>query len=177
MFSSIAATPDEIRAAMPGDDLIATPDVVMNRAFSVAATPDAIWPWIAQLGKQRAGWYLPRQVERAVPRRHRAIRTIDNRWQDLAVGDVIPDYGRNETFEVALVAAPHTLVYRSQRGRVHVTWSIALAAEGGGHTRVRLRLALDPIRRKWLAESVGDLFDALTIAGMAAGLQERVSQA
>ena len=40
---------------------------------------------------------------------------------------------------------------------------------------MHLRLRLGPVRRVWLAEHVGGLFDALTIAGMAAGLRERVA--
>jgi hypothetical protein len=59
VFSSVAADEAERRAARPGDDMIARPDVVMDRAFTVAAAPAAIWPWLVQLGKQRAGWYLP----------------------------------------------------------------------------------------------------------------------
>jgi hypothetical protein len=101
------------------------------------------------------------------------MRIVD-RWQHLAPGDVIPDYGgRHETFTVAEIDAPHILVYRSQRGRTELSWSITLRA-AGSDTRVLLRLRLGPVRRVWLAESVGEWFDALTIAGMAAGLRERL---
>ena len=31
----------------------------MDRAFEVSAPPDVVWPWLVQLGKARAGWYLP----------------------------------------------------------------------------------------------------------------------
>jgi hypothetical protein len=34
--------------------------------------------------------------------------------------------------------------------------------------------AWGPIRRKWLVNPIGELVDLLTIAGMAAGLQERL---
>lgn len=175
VFSTITATAEEVAAPRPGDDLVPDADVVMDRAFSVEAPPADVWPWVLQLGKHRAGWYLPRTVERTLPRRRRAARSLDDRWLHLEVGDVIPDYGgRNETFEVAIIDAPSTLVYRSRRGRVDVSWSITLADAAPGLTRVRLRLRLDPVRRKWLANSAGDLVDALTIAGMAAGLRERL---
>jgi hypothetical protein len=45
---------------------------------------------------------------------------------------------------------------------------------GGVGTRVHLRLRLAPVRRVWLAETVGEFFDAVTVAGMAAGLRERL---
>lgn len=52
--------------------------------------------------------------------------------------------------------------------------AITLTPEGAG-TRVHLRLRLGPVRRKWLANSVGEVFDLVTIAGMAAGLRERLA--
>jgi hypothetical protein len=163
---------DEKAAPRPGDDLVTPAGVVMDRAFTVDAAPEVVWPWLVQLGKQRAGWYVPRWVERFIPPGRRAIRTIDARWQDLEVGDVIPDYG-NATFEVAQIDPPRTLVYTSRRGRTDISWSISLAARGQG-TRVFLRLRLGPVKHKWLARTAGDLFDRLTIAGMAAGLRERL---
>jgi hypothetical protein len=172
----VAATPAEIAVARPGDELLPAADVVMDRAFDVAAPPAAVWPWIAQLGKGRGGWYLPRRLERLLPRRNRATRTVEDRWQHLAVGAVIPDYGLrdDDTFTVARIDAPRVLLYTSRRGRTDVTWSITLEPTAGG-TRVSLRLRLHPVKRVRLAATVGGLFDLLTIAGMAAGLRERVT--
>jgi hypothetical protein len=178
MFASVAADGAELRAARPGDDLIGRADVVMDRAFTVAAAPAAVWPWLVQLGKQRGGWYLPAAVERFLPPGRRAARDIRPAWQRLAVGDVIPDYGgRDETFEVAAIEPGYALVYRSVRGQMNVTWSITLRpAPAGGQdgTRVHLRLRLGPVRRQWLARTAGEFIDALTIAAMAAGLKERL---
>lgn len=181
MFPNIAALPDEVASARAGDEVVPDADVVMDRAFTLDAAPQAVWPWLVQLGKRRAGWYLPRSVERLVPPNHRAVRTINLAWQQLRAGDVIPDYGgRHETFEAVIVHRPHVLVYRSLRGGVNVSWSMTLTARTGlgpagpDATRVHLRLRLGPVRRKWLAESAGELVDVLTIAGLAAGLRERL---
>jgi hypothetical protein len=161
--------------SMPGDDLVPQPDSVMDRAFTVPAAAQDVWPWIVQLGKRRAGWYLPRSVERFIPRTRRAVRGIDPRWQNLRVGDIIPDYGGpNETFRVAALTVPRILVYESQRRQMLVSWSITLTPESPDRTRIHLRLRLGPVRRKWLVNTGGELIDWLTIAGMAAGLTERV---
>jgi hypothetical protein len=171
---TVSATDTERHERRAGDELVAPADVVMDRAFTLPGDPATVWPWIVQLGKWRAGWYLPSHVERLVPRRRRAAMRIVDRWQHLAPGDVIADYGgRDATFTVAEIDAPHVLVYRSQRGRTAVSWSITLRPAGQA-TRVLLRLRLGPVRRVWLAESAGEWFDALTIAGMAAGLRERL---
>lgn len=175
MFASVSATADERRTARPGDTLVSPADVVMDRAFTLDAPPEAVWPWIVQLGKHRAGWYLPYRVERLLPRARRAARSLDERYLDLEVGSVIPDYGgRTATFEVAELDPPRSIVYRSTRGRTSLSWSITLDHAPLGRTRVSLRLRLGPVRHRRLADTLGGLFDAATIAGLAAGLRERV---
>lgn len=177
MFANVEASQAEKGTARPGDALVEPADVVMDRAFTVDAPPEAVWPWLVQLGKGRAGWYLPRAVERFLPRSRRAARSLNPAWLRLDTGDVIPDYGgRDATFQVAQVTAPGALVYWSRRGRTSLTWSLVLepAALEPGRTRVFLRLRMAPVRRQWLARSVGGLFDLLTVAGMAAGLAERL---
>jgi hypothetical protein len=147
----------------------------MDRAFTVSAPPELVWPWFVQLGKRRAGWYLPRSVERLVPRGRRALRHIDPDLQGLTVGDVIPDWGGvDETFQVAVLEPPHALVHVSTRGRIDLSWAIVLT-EVSGSTRVHLRLRLGGVRRERLAELGGGLIDWLTIVGLAAGLRERLA--
>ena len=177
-FSAVAPNPAERREPRPGDELVWPADVVMDRAFTVDASPEQVWPWLEQLGKGRAGWYLPRSVERFVPRRRRALRRLDESFLGLQVGDVVPDYGgAAASFEVVAVDPPRSVVFGSRRGRVRLTWAITLTPLAAGRrTRVALRLRLAPVRRRWLAYSVGELFDAATIAAMAAGLHERLAE-
>ncbi len=172
LFASVEPTVAERQTAAAGDELVPRADVTMDRAFSLAAPPEQVWPWLLQLGKGRAGWYLPRVVERLLPRR--AATTVDPRWQSLVVGDVIPDYGPDGSFTVAAIDPPESLVYTSERGRVRMSWAIHLTPEASG-TRVHLRLRLSPVRHLWLAETVGGFVDLVTIVGMAAGLRERMA--
>lgn len=170
------ATPTERAASLPGDDLVAA-DVVMDRGFDLGAPPPEVWPWLVQLGKRRAGWYLPRSVERLVPPGRRALRHIDTHFLDHEVGDVIPDWGgARATFTLAAIEAPGLLLYTSRRGRTDLTWCLHVTETPSGGTRVHLRLRLGPVRRVRLAETLGGLVDALTVAGLAAGLRERVGR-
>ncbi len=55
------ATPEELGAVMTGEDWLADAPrrgvkMVMTRAISIAAPPEDVWPWLAQLGRG-AGWY------------------------------------------------------------------------------------------------------------------------
>lgn len=47
------ATEAEIERAMPGD----LSGTRWTRAITIAATPGQIWPWLAQWGQGRGGWY------------------------------------------------------------------------------------------------------------------------
>lgn len=170
---SVRPTPAEKLAPLPGDRIVSDADVVMDRAFTIDSAPAVLWPWFVQLGKRRAGWYLPRVVERLLPRSRRALREIDSRWQDLAVGDAIPDWGgKHETFTVVQLEAPSTIVHTSTRGNVDLSWAITLS--GQDSTRVHLRLRLGGVKHRRLAAWAGGGFDWLTIHGLAAGLRERI---
>lgn len=168
----------EPHGALPGDELIADPKIVFDRSRALRRPPEEIFPWLVQLGKRRAGWYLPGRLERLmIPPRRRAARTIDARWQTLAVGDRIPDYGgRDEQLEVALIDPPRTLVYRSQRGEAQFSWALVLEP-AGETTLLHLRFRGRPRSTGWRLRaivSVGDLFDWATAELMLSGLAERV---
>lgn len=168
----VRPTAAEVVRPLPSDDIVPGADVVMNRVMVLSAPPEAVWPWLAQLGKQRAGWYLPAAVEHLLPRRRRALRELEPRWLSVAPGAVVPDWGGS--FTAVVVNPPHALVYRSERGRTGFSWALVLDAAAPGHTRVQLRLRLGPVRHRRLAALAGGCFDWLTVVGLQAGLRERV---
>lgn len=169
----MSASAAERHSALPGDEIVPDANIIMDRAFTLPAAPDQVWPWFEQLGKGRSGWYLPRSVEQFIPRSRRGIWHLDPSLT-LAVGDVIADWGGPDaTFEVAEIDAPTTLVHVSTRGRVRLSWTITLAGHAEG-TRVHLRLRLGGVQHERLAEVAGGAFDWLTIAGLAAGLRQRL---
>jgi len=51
------ATDEEVRRAMPGDGVVIKPSFDATRAATIHAPPQAIYPWIVQMGMTRAGWY------------------------------------------------------------------------------------------------------------------------
>lgn len=173
-MQSVRATEDEVGASLPGDDLVGA-DVTMDRAFTLDATPSAVWPWLVQIGKSRAGWYFPRVVERLIPRGRRGARWLDPRFAGLEVGQTIADWGgRDATLTVVQVSPPEALVFSSRRGPVAFSWALVLTAIGADRTRVHSRVRLGPVRRRRLATYGGGLFDAATISGLANGLRERL---
>lgn len=164
----------------PGDELLPGANMTFDRTATIDATPRELWPWIVQLGKQRAGWYLPARLEHLLPADRRPSRTIEPQWQTLTIGDRIPDYGgRHEWLEVARMEAPHILVYRSERRNTRFTWALLLSSSTDRQTELRLRFR-GQLNSTGLIRHIivngGDLFDWSTGALMVAGLNERIAK-
>src|SRR5262249_57479903 len=56
-WMQVRATPAEQAKALAGDDLIPQPIGTVNHAITIRRSPHEIWPWLAQMGSGRAGWY------------------------------------------------------------------------------------------------------------------------
>ncbi len=101
---------------LPGDELVADPNVITNHARTLPAPPDAVWPWLTQTGWHRGGWYTARWVDRFLfPANWPSADRLDPElMRDLQLGDTIPDGppGTAE-FVVEYVDVPHLLVLHS----------------------------------------------------------------
>ncbi|MDT4921794.1 MAG: hypothetical protein QOI15_2696 [Pseudonocardiales bacterium] len=51
------ATDDEVVARLPGDARVANARYRSTRAITIDAPPAAVWPWLVQVGCNRAGFY------------------------------------------------------------------------------------------------------------------------
>jgi hypothetical protein len=78
--------PVESARALPGDDLVPEPTTSETRGITIAAPPDAVWPWLVQMGYGRGGWYS----YDAMDMKGASSDAIRPELQSLAVGDIIP---------------------------------------------------------------------------------------
>jgi hypothetical protein len=84
------ATDGEITAAMPGDGEVPDPQLAATRAVTIAAPRAAVWPWLAQIGYHRAGWYAYDLFDNDdIP----SAETILPEFQHLEVGQVLGEEG------------------------------------------------------------------------------------
>jgi hypothetical protein len=83
------ATVEESGEILPGDDLISDPDLAATRAITVGAAAGQVWPWIAQLGQGRGGFYSYDFLENLVGCDIHGPDQIVPGWQDVEVGDQI----------------------------------------------------------------------------------------
>lgn len=83
------ATGQECGEALPGDELIEHADLTATRAITIHAPADDVWPWSAQLGQGRGGFYSYDFLENLVGCDIHSADRIVPEWQDVAVGDAI----------------------------------------------------------------------------------------
>lgn len=65
-FLSWGATPAEVAAARPGDERVPAASDRTTRAVTIAAPPEVVWPWLAQIGQDRGGFYSYELLENLV---------------------------------------------------------------------------------------------------------------
>lgn len=154
---------------LPGDLQLPDAQAQMTHRRDMAATPEAIWPWLVQMGGRRAGFYSIDALDNGgAP----SAREIHADWQRLRVGDVLPATPRGASgFEVLAIDPPRMLLlgglfdpvsmrslpFESARpGRFwHMTWAFVLEPLDGRSTRVtvRVRGAFSPrerVRALWM---------------------------
>jgi hypothetical protein len=81
------ATPAEVAAPLPGDGLMPGAQYKSTRAIIIAARPEAVWPWLVQVGCLRAGWYSNDLLDNLA---HPSATTILPELQHLEAGQSVP---------------------------------------------------------------------------------------
>jgi hypothetical protein len=138
------ATEEECDAVLPGDDLIANPDLLATRAITVHAAAEQVWPWIAQLGQGRGGFYSYDALENLVGCHIHSADQIAPEWQEINVGDQVklhPEVG----LDIAVVEPGRALVLRggvpmgTAPPPYDFTWAFVLRERSDGTTRLLVR--------------------------------------
>jgi hypothetical protein len=136
------STPAERSDALPGDELEPAARYVTTRAITIDAPPAAIWPWLVQIGQDRAGFYTHNWVERmlrsGIPDEH----ALHGEWQTLEAGALIRTNhdigGKPMGWPVEIVEPERALVVRS-RNLPRGTYAFVLRPLGDGRTRLLVR--------------------------------------
>ena len=136
---SVLATIDEKHRPLPGDELIPDPLASLTHAITVRCSPEQVWPWLAQMGAGRAGWYSYDAIDNGGrPSAERILPEL----QALEVGYLFPWLpGATEGFNVLACEPGRSLVLGapiSERSPV-VTWAFILEPLADRTTRLIVR--------------------------------------
>jgi hypothetical protein len=126
----------EVAKPLPGDDLVPTPTAIDTRGIVVDAPPEAIWPWLVQMGYGRGGWYSYDQLDMLGKSADRILPD----FQALKVGDMMPT-SPTSGFAVKVVEPGRALVLYSDTEIVATELDKAKAAEPKGGTEIPAGLA------------------------------------
>jgi hypothetical protein len=183
-YRNWGTTKEECQMTLPGDELIPRPAVQSTEGIWIDAPPRAIWPWLVQIGQDRAGIYSHEMLENLVGLDYHTADRIHPEWQRLEVGDRIrlaPDgwmgMRRGLTLTVAQVVEGEHIVLRGAPPDFpwDAVWSFHLVLRWEDRCRVllRTRARLRYPGEALVTELTGPVVSVLT-RGMLLGIKRRV---
>ena len=125
------ATCEDLHKSLPGDERVPAPAVQSTRAVTIEAPPEAVWPWLAQIGQDRAGFYSYEWLENLAGCHMHNADEIHPEWQHREPGETV-------------YLHPHKglPITRFEPGRVYAieNWgAFVLEPHGPGDTRLIAR--------------------------------------
>ena len=100
-----------------------------TRAITVNAPPEAIWPWLVQMGSGRGGAYTYDWIENLLGLNMHSADRILPQYQDVKIGDELPMGPGRQVMRVEVLDPQHTLTVRISD--MNWVWIFALVPENG----------------------------------------------
>lgn len=140
--------------ALPGDEFVPEPRWSYTLGIAVDAAPEAVWPWIAQVGQGRGGFYTYQTLENMVGCRITNTTEVLPDHQHPAVGEGIYLHPTAPPMRIEIVDPPRALVLVGSPADIDAeggwgvsTWQFVVkpGADGGSRllTRGRYDHSLD----------------------------------
>ncbi len=147
------ASREEAEGYLPGDDLVPQARHRATHAITIEASPEAIWPWLVQLGQDKAGFYSFTALENLLGCHMTNAECVHPEWQTLAVGDHVKFHPRAPTVPVAMLQeARHLVIGKPDE----FAWGFFLRELAPGRTRLLIRL--QSVRKRFWARTVDIAF-------------------
>jgi len=125
------ATADELAAPLPGDQLVPDAGGQSTRAVTIDAHVAEVWPWLAQLGQDRGGFYSYEWLENLAGCRMANADRIHPEWQHRDIG---------ETVYLHPASGLKVQLFEPDRVLALEGWgALVLQDSGEGHTRLIVR--------------------------------------
>ena len=178
---SWGSTDEERTRPMPGDDIDPDAAYVTTRAVTIQAPAEAVWPWLTQMGQDRAGFYTHNWVERLLQSGIPDTAEIRPEWQHIEVGDLMRTNrdigGKSMGWPVVAVDPGRSLVV-SSKSMPAGTYAFAIEPLDDGASRLIVR---DRAHWNWwegpFATLVYEPLHAYMETGLISGVRRRAEAA
>lgn len=182
-YRNWGTTKQECERQLPGDGLVRSPALQSTEGILIDAPVDAVWPWLVQLGQDRAGFYTYQTLESLLSRDYHGDQAIRPEWQRLGPGDpirLVPPGrlgGRGDVLlRVAHVVDKKSIVLRGTPPEFpwDAVWSFHLEPHWDDQCRllVRTRAGLRHPGQVFVTEAASPVV-SLAVRGMLLGIKER----
>jgi hypothetical protein len=138
------ATEAEVALKMPGDEILSIPSLTATRGITIECGSDEVWPWIAQLGQGRGGFYSYDVLENVARCDIHSAEHVVPEWQSVSVGDQVR-LAPEMPLEVVVADRARALVLQggvpmgSAGPPYDFTWAFVLIPQSEGSTRLVVR--------------------------------------
>lgn len=163
------ATDEEVGRTLLGDSLIADAKLQATHAVSIHAPPEAIWPWLVQMGQGRGGFYSYEWVEKLLGLYPSNANHIIPSLQELHAADAVPLAPDGAGLPVDIVVPNRTIVMHAD---APISARVAVM-QAGYYRRVTWTFHLEPIDatntrliERWRADWEPTLSNTLVIRAL-----------
>ena len=136
----------EATDSLPGDQFVPEPKWSYTLGITVDASPEAVWPWIVQLGQRRGGFYTYQTLENMVGCKITNTTEIHPDHQHPAVGEDIYLHPTAPPMRIEIVDPPNAFVLFGSPADIGTeeswgvsTWQFAVRSDHDGGSRLLTR--------------------------------------
>ena len=179
----LGATQYEFSSHRPGDELLRSIDYKNTLAVSVRKPPAEIWPWVAQMGLNKGGFYSYTWLENLFGCNLRNADKIHPEWQHPQLGyyEGVCESAVNKNmpgWRVAVVEPGRSLVWRGEQGE----WMMGVYIDSVDQSKSRVitRMLYKSAARFsgswWLEKLWFEWAHCIMQRGMIRGIKKRAEQ-
>ncbi|MDJ0953709.1 MAG: hypothetical protein QNJ81_08515 [Acidimicrobiia bacterium] len=132
--------------SLPGDDLVPSPKWTYTLGMGIDAPPERVWPWVAQIGQRRGGFYTYQMLENMVGCKITNTADILPEHQNPSPGEEVYLHPTAPAMRIEVVEPPNAFVLfgapadvGSEESWGMSTWQFIVRPGPGGTSRLITR--------------------------------------
>ena len=99
---------EEASRSLPGDEIISAPKSKFTHAVKINAPKEYVWPWIAQIGQGRGGFYSYEALENLIGLQIYNSDNVLPEYQNTTLGDTVA-FGPGDSLPIVICEHGHAM--------------------------------------------------------------------